>query len=398
MVFYVSLSNAQTSINVDGGVFEKSVSRATKVIDGKRMSSSRIIIESKLRLDISIANKNLVVDDVEVTKLLNGLNQYIIVVYNTQPETIVSVDISSLGYNTFTINKIMLNPKQTNQYYAYDPALDIKVVRIMKSKQESQYLKLANELFNNSKYDEAISEFDKVIEFNIMCDSAYYGKALSLIKQKKYKDAVKNYIIALNRNNDFTEIYDDLRRMYPNNLKEVYYRADHTKEIYNRKELPLYELGFYGAGIINFAYTEYGKIDPKYSDNLILLGAISDSNYAVTCHKKALTEDSDNIYAYYMLGYTYMTLLGDYENAYIAFKNLVDRTDEFSEMVGEIIYAKWNPKGRSPSGVTSARKKYANDGHIQEAYDFFVYAKSKQPKGKYGKYLKIYKSLLKDYH
>lgn len=351
---------AEPTIEYDGGVADRTVSRAVRNINGKRLSSSRIILESKLDLDISIKNNSFIIDDIEKVKLINDLNQYSIIIYHEEPNITLSLDIAAYGYENYSIDEISLSLKQTNKYYIYDPILDKKIVRVMNKRQVSQILENANNLYNKGLYNEAILEYDKAIYKDIMCDSAYYGKGRAALKLNDYKCAMDNYQLALYVNHEFSEIYEDIRN------HSLYTKA---KGSWNTK----------------FYYKKYESIDPFMGNNWLLLGSIAnETKFAEYCYKNAVKENPDDCNALFMLGYMQLTFMGDIEGAKDNFIALIDQSDLYFSEIKDVIHEKYRYSS------SSSQLKKATP-YILVGVDIFEYALTRYRKNKECKeYLKVY--------
>lgn len=311
IVFCSHLSSfAQNKMALDGGKSEKSVSRLTKKIGDVRINSARVIIETKMQLDYSCKEGSIARENIFKGRAMNGLNIDTIVFYLTEPLTKITLNVSSAEYSDFALEPLELKAKETYRYYIFDPDQERLSTRIIRQKQESRNLRNGEKLLSEKSYDAAKAEFQKAIALNVMCDSAYYGIGRVYIEQNSAKEAFDNFILALNINSEFDEIYNIIR------------------------ELSLYESATTSMDRL-FSYDEYKIIDPNFRHNYILLGAITrDRNRSVICYQKAISEDPDCMEAYYMMGYSLLPLRRS-EEAIAAFKTIIERSDLYSARISK---------------------------------------------------------------
>lgn len=322
LLFFLSIicclsTSAQSTIDVDGGKIDKSVSRFTKKIDGQTIVSAKVVFSSKIPISLTIKERSALPEELTEEKLINGMNQYTVVFYLTESTISKTITIAAEGYENFSLPIIALNPKETYKYYVFDPQQEKRATRIIKKRQTSHYLKVANMALSNNEYKKAQEGFDKAIALDIMCDSAYYGKGRIFIEQKKYSDALMNYQMALNINPDFLEIYDDFR------------------------ELSLYELATKSKLTTKRYYNDYKEIDPLLTNNWILLGSMSNPYFAEDCYINALKEDSENLEAYYMLGHIRLTFIGEVTKGKESFKQLISLSDIYCKEIADVINSKY---------------------------------------------------------
>ncbi len=295
-------AKSQSRLDLIGGKADLAVSRYTKRIDGVRVASSKVILESNLELDIFTSDDSIVRDTVDLTTLPNGMNQYLIVFYMTKPVLSIPITITAEGYEDYDLGVCEFTPKQTNKYYVFDPTVEKKINKVMSIRKEDQIIQAGKKLLQAGDYDGAIAQFDKALVENVICDSAYYYKGKALIAQERYGEAQTAYMMALNINEEFDDIYNDLRKLL---LDDVLYFSKN-----------------------NIGYAYYKRVNPTLEgSDRVLLGVMSgDYNRAILCYNRALREDSDDVFAYYMLTYTYVQkrMLDESVQAY---QNYIDRTD-----------------------------------------------------------------------
>lgn len=307
-----AIGYAQARMDIDGGKVDKSVSRYTKVVDGVRLVSAKVAFQSPLELSFSVENEVLEDDNIIKNTLLNGLNEYTVIFYLTaEGNNSKTINILSNGYSKYTIKDLFLNPKESFEYYVFDPNTEKKITRVIKRREESKYLSQGRKFLEAKEYDKALLEFDKVIAINVLSDSAYYGKGQVYLAQEMYEEAWQDYKMALNVNDDFSEAYDDLIKFN------------------------IYELGTKRTGSTKFTYSEYEKVRKQNNspvNNKILFGSMSDQDYAIKCYKEALMEDDYNADAYCMLIYSYVKNI-EYNLAAQTFFDYMVRTDIKSNLI-----------------------------------------------------------------
>ncbi len=332
---------AQSTLKADGGKADRSVSRYTKEIDGKRVPSARVILESNLILDISNSDDSIIKDSVETLLLPNGMTQYTLVFYMTNPQIAPSILVRSEGYDDYTIENIELSSKQTNKYYIFDPTKERSNVRVINQRLETQYIAQGTKFLLQKEYDSAIVEFNKAIAVNIMCDSAYYFKGQALIAQELYEQAYDSYFMAININEEFDQIYDDIR----------------TYKLYERAKEPY--------GQVKYGFSNYRKFNPLLDDvsNLVFLGSISEnSDRALLCYQRALKIDPNNTSAYYMLLYQYaQKRRGEF---FELLQQYINTTDKYSDKICKMI------KNTIPTHKSDKRSII----FINKLYDQYQYA------------------------
>lgn len=314
--FFFSMSVcAQLPISIDGGKSAKSVSTYTKIVDGERVVSARMIFQSSLSLEFSTNGIKHPAEDTYHEVMMNGLNKYSIIFYLNKGANINSIDVTSEGYDTYSISDIEFQPKESYDYYVFDPNVEKQITRIIKNREEVQYLKQGRDLFKANKIDEALVAFDRAISCNLLCDSAYYEKGKIYLSLKNYVESYNNYRMALNINREFVEACDDI--------------IDND----------IYILATEKAGSSKFHFFAYLDILSALSAEIdygVFIGAMSNTPTLINHCKEALSKNPENLQAMYMLMYAYNSR-SDYDNMIDMLKRYVAISSKGGDLVCNIV-------------------------------------------------------------
>ena len=238
------------------------------------------------------------------------------------------------------------------------------------------YLNDGNEKFNNSLFDEAISDYDKAIALNAKIALSYYFKGIAKRELGKNDEAIEDFTKAINLKADFADAlnfrgqlyyekgaYDtcilDLSRAIvffedPNALA-FYYRGmallkqtEYDKAItdfsnaiviepkakyYNSRGFSKFQQKNYAAAIADF--NEAIKLDPllleAYNNRAASKQFVGDYYGAISDYKMLQQNGISNAENYFNVGYCYYAVK-DYNNAILEFTQAIEKNSALAHL------------------------------------------------------------------
>jgi tetratricopeptide (TPR) repeat protein len=190
--------------------------------------------------------------------------------------------------------------------------------------------------------DQAIADFDHVIQINPASAKAYYYRGFFYLKKAMYDRAIANFDEALQRKTDFAEAFNNRGAAYSKTGQQDRAIADFNEAIklqhsfiaYNNRGNYYSGLGRYDAALND--YKESIRLQPDYAlayNNLALLYSKTGKNsLVISAFNKAIRLKADYAEAYYNRGIFYGSM-GQYDLAirdYLnAIKNNLDLSDVY---------------------------------------------------------------------
>lgn len=200
--------------------------------------------------------------------------------------SIVYYKICELSYNAQEYDNIIKYAKEIAWLKPYNANL---VKEYIQDNLSNLYLYLAEALFYNGNFENAIKYYDKSIDTDPKCIEKYLKKATSLFKIKYYKNTYDIYYELLNPSNKFEiqdykpQIYVNLCKMYIeeknvakakeflNKLKNILSNSSNNKNAILFLEARIYDIECdYQKAIIN--YKQIAQNELQNSMNNIYLG------------------------------------------------------------------------------------------------------------------------------
>lgn len=182
-------------------------------------------------------------------------------------------------------------------------------VLVLDPENSESFLKLAELNLILRKYKEAIENINQAIALDKRNPLAYFIKAYTFAESGDTNNAIKSYLEAVNRDQNYYDAYIQLGLIYSvaNNALAIDYFNNALNINANSIEA-LYALAMF------YQQTE-------------------DADNAIATYNKLLLIDPENVYGHYNLGYVHLVLLGDFEQAITYFTKAAELNPQYFEAI-----------------------------------------------------------------
>ena len=216
----------------------------------------------------------------------------------------------------------------------------LKRVIVLDPENPESFLKLAELNLILRKYKEAINNANQAIALDKRDPLPYFIKAYTFAEAGDTNNAIKNYLEAVNRDQNYYDAYIQLGLIYStanNDLAIDYF--NNALNIDPNSVEALYALAMY------YQQTE-------------------NADLAIATYNKLLLIDQESVYGHYNLGYVHLVLLGDVEQAITYFAKAAELNPQYYEAIYNQAYC-YELSG----DYVKARKLYNKVLEIEVNYD-----------------------------
>ncbi len=217
----------------------------------------------------------------------------------------------------------------------YDQAISEYTKVIELNPTDAAYNNRGNAYSNKGNLPQAISDYTKAIEINSNDAYAYCGRGLVYVKQGNFTQAISDYNKVIEINPNFAYIYSNRGVAYQGSKEYDKAILDLTKAIkINSNNAYAYYIRascYIGKKVFNKAISDFDKaieLNPKYYNAYVLRAGVyvqegKNYNQAIFDSSEAIKIDPNNMVAYCARGYAYLGK-GNFDQAILDFNKAIE--------------------------------------------------------------------------